>query len=271
MKEDRLLNELGDLARQADEAEKAHFDERWDRLAAGTLSPEEDAELRALASASPDFRETYEAFRPLGPDFQARMVAAATAELAPRPAPEQTRPRLLPFRPAAARVEVWLGAAASIAAVLFLFLHSPNAPLPVYKADLISGVQSQRGEPALPESLPVFVPGSLLTVNVRPLKPVEGPVEARGFVSPPHRNEDLSPLEPAPRFDIGDNGSVRLSGTLGREIQLPPGDWTIWIVVGRPGKIPSTEELAGRLTAIKAHSDWQAVPADLRVDDRAPP
>src|SRR5581483_237467 len=79
MNKDQLLGELGGLARQEREAEKARLDERWDRLAAGTLTPEEEAELKALAANSPEARETYEAFRPLGADFQARVVSAINA------------------------------------------------------------------------------------------------------------------------------------------------------------------------------------------------
>jgi hypothetical protein len=292
MNEDRLLKELGDLARQEDEADRARFDERWDRLAAGTLSPEEDAELRALASASPDLRETYEAFRPLGPEFQARVVEAA-AKLVQRPEPQPLPfprpaphvevwlgaeaaaelappPRVRPFR----RATAWLGAAAALAAGLFLVVHPPGAPLPplpIYKVDPILGVQSQRGEPTVSTGLPVFGPGSLLTVNARPSKPVEGPVEARGFVRPLSGGNAVVPLDPQPPFKI-ENGAVRLRATLGQEIRLTSGDWRLWIVVGRPGKIPTASALAEELRAGRAgRADWQAVPADLRVDDRAPP
>ena len=138
MNEDRLSRELGDLARQEDEAERARFDERWDRLAAGTLTAEEEAELKTLAGSSPEAQEAYEAFRPLGADFQARMVSAAAAELVnvqPSPPPEPP-PRVLPFRRAAARIEVWLGTAAAVAAGLFFFcLRTPASlpPLPGYE------------------------------------------------------------------------------------------------------------------------------------------
>ena len=91
---DRLLKELGDLARQQDEAERARFDERWDRLAAGTLTAEEEAELKALAEASPEDREAYEAFRPLGADFQARSGVARSAELASDCAAARLRSRV---------------------------------------------------------------------------------------------------------------------------------------------------------------------------------
>src|ERR1700704_3282793 len=100
---DRLLRELGDLARSESTAEEARFGDRWDHLAAGTLTAEEEAELKALAESSPEDRETYEAFRPLGADFQARVVSAINAERAkpaeaPRPQPQDPVPRVLPFR-----------------------------------------------------------------------------------------------------------------------------------------------------------------------------
>jgi len=280
MTEDELLKELGDLARREQEAELAFLDERWDRLAAGTLSAEEDAELRALAASSPAIRETYEAFRPLGAAFQARVTAATTAELArgPAPGPEEDAPqpepqkpgaRVLPFR-GVPRSLTWLGSVAAAAAVLFFFLHSPAAPLPVYTAALDGGARAMRGgEPVPAKGLPVFVPGSLLTLRAQPPKTVEGPVEARVFFGPLAGDGDLHPLGTP---TIAKSGAVRFQGTLGQEIQLPSGTWRIWIVVGRPGKLPSVAELAAALSTGQTRRDgWQALSADLRVDDRAPP
>src|SRR5436305_14630439 len=124
---DRLLRELGDLARSETKAEEARFDERWDRLAAGTLTAEEDAELKALAASSPEAREAYEAFRPLGADFQARVVSAINSEKSPKPQPLPQPlplpqpPQPLPFRPAR-RIEVWAGLAAAVAAGVFFLV-----------------------------------------------------------------------------------------------------------------------------------------------------
>lgn len=284
MTEDELLKELGDLARREQEAEVAFLDERWDRLAAGTLSAEEDAELRALAASSPEIGEVYEAFRPLGADFQARVAAAATAELARGPAPQPVEDAPQPEQKSGARVLLfpgvfrplaWLGSVAAAAAVLFLFIHKPPMPLPVYEARLEGGAQAMRGgEPGPAKGLPVFVPGSLLTLNVRPRQAVEGPassVEARGFLGPLSGSGEILPWKPEPPFEIK-GAFVHLRGTLGQEIQIPPGMWRIWIVVGRPGKLPSADELAAALSTRQTRRDgWQALSADLRVDDRAPP
>jgi hypothetical protein len=265
MSEDRLLRELGHLAREEEGADKTRLDERWDRLAAGTLTAEEEAELLALSETSPEAREAYEAFRPLGADFQARIVEAAAAEL-PKP-----KPSPLPFRPA--RIGGWLTAAAAVAACLFVLLRSP-APmpaLPVYTAELSGGVQTMRGdEPDPAGRQPAFGPGSILTLVARPEKSIDGrELDARGFFSPQTGKADLTPWKP--EIKIVDNGAVRLSGTLDDEIQLSPGAWTVWVVVARKGKIPSVSELQSELLAGRTqHSDWQALHVDLLVEDRPP-
>jgi hypothetical protein len=275
MTEDRLLNDLGDLARREEEAERAGLDERWDRLAAGTLTAEEEAELRALAASSPAAREAYEAFRPLGADFQARVVGAIkTEQPEPRkPAHTESRSRFRSFRRDPGRLEVWLGAAAAVAAVLVFLVRGLTAlpPLPVYTADLEGGTQAFRGEPASSSDPQVFVPDSLLTLEVRPQQPVEGPVEVRGFLAPAAGAGEIVPWQPETGFEVA-GGSVRLRGTVGREIQLPPGTWRLWIVVGRPGEVPGESEIVDALLSGRTRQeDWQAISADLRVADRASP
>jgi hypothetical protein len=264
MSEDRILRELGHLAKEEGETEKARLDERWDRLAAGTLTPEEDAELRALAESNPEMREIYEAFRPLGAEFQARIADGITGELQKTASPPQkSLPRILTFRPATLRRVGWLTAAAA-AAGLFLLLRSPAPlpPLPAYTAELSGGIQTFRGEER-PPGPPVFALGSTVTLVVRPQQPVTGEVEARAFLA---RGAKWIPWES--RIEIS-NGSVRLRGELGRKIL--PGDRGIWVVIGRPGKIPSMDELQAELKNGRTrHEQWQAVYTDLRIVDRPP-
>ncbi len=261
MNKDQLLGELGGLARREGEAEKARLDDRWDRLAAGTLTPEEDAELKALAESSPEARETYEAFRPLGADFQARMVSAINAERAgdaPQVAPSEPRSRVLPFRRAVRRIEVWLGASAAVAAGVFFFLRTPAVlpPLPGYVlASSPGGPSEYRG----PESGPV-APGSPVELRVRPQRAVRGKVEAHGFLS--CGGGDLSPWSLKP-LDINENGFMILQGILGKDVR-PGSSCEVWIVAARPGKVPGdlqTELRAGRT----GNADWQAVSTHLDV------
>jgi hypothetical protein len=265
--DDRLLRDLGELARQEGEDDQARFDERWDRLAAGTLTAEEEAELAALAASSPEGKEAYEAFRPLGADFQARMVAKVRAELVSAPPPEpppvepdKPRSRVLPFRGVAGRIEVWLGAAAAVAASLFFLVRPPALPpLPGYDADKPVFQSEYRGTGAT-----AAIPGSQVTLKVRPRTPVTGDLEARGFLS--CAGGDLRPWQPPPSLNRKENGIVTLRGRLDKQLQ--PGDCEIWTVVARPGKLPKdlpAELRAGRIGT----ADWRAVSTKLEV--RLPP
>lgn len=262
MNEDRLLRDLGHLM-QEQETSQVRLDERWDRLAAGTLTAEEESELRALAGTSEEAREAYAAFRPLGADFQARMVERISAELgtqAPE-APETPEPRgrLLPFRPAV-RWGGWVTTAAAAAATLFLVVRDPSyPPLPAYAAEIGPGVQENRGETEPAKGTPIFVPGSQLVLVVQPQQPqgVQGPLEAHAFREVPKGGGELS-WEPVPGFRVttGANGFMRLRGTLGEEIQLPLGTWRLCVAVSRPGKAPSEREISSALRTEQAAS-WQ--------------
>ncbi len=261
MSDDFLLKELAQVIRDREAEERGRFDERWDRLSAGELSPEEEAGLRTLAETSEDARAAYEAFRPLGPDFQARVVQAIQEQ---RPAPKP-----LPFwrsTPQPFRWAGWSAAAAIAAAALFFMVRGPASypHLPVYTAELSRGDQQFRGGTETATSVPVFSSGSLLTFNVRPEQAVTDRVEAYAFAD--RGEEELVPLG---RLPGSENGSVRLQGTLGQEIPLPPGTWRLWVVVGRLGKIPAEEDLRAELRAGRTrHQDWQAVSRELRVEER---
>lgn len=254
MNEDRLLRELGDLAREEERANRARLDERWDRLAAGTLTPEEEAELRALAETSPEAREAWEAFRPLGPEFQARMVEKIAAEL-----PKERRARLLPFRPAV-RIGGWVTAAAAAAAVLVMLLR-PGVPLPEYTiASVAGGFSEIRGEQ--PRD---FAPGDRIEVRLRPAQESRpGRLEGRLFLL---RDRELRSLETG--IETYPGGAVSLKGALGPD--LDRGTWTLWAVVGRPGDLPDPgvlQSLAARDEARR--EDWHAVSTDIRIRPRGP-
>jgi hypothetical protein len=267
MNQDPLLRELAQVIRDQEDEDRSRLDERWDRLSSGQLSAEEEAELHALAKSSTEARQAYEAFRPLGPEFQARVVQSIREQsLVPATTPATARPpaKLLPWPSRTVRWAGWSTAAAA-AAALFLLLRAPATlpPLPVYTADKpTGGVQVFRGQ--TDSSRPVFTPGSAVTLVVRPEQSVSGPVEVRAFLA---RGGELVPWQP--EIEIS-NGSVRLRGELGREIA--PGDWRLWVVVGRPGKIPDTGELVDEWRAGRVRNEhWQAVYANLRVAHQPPP
>ena len=252
--EDLLLSELADLARQ-DGADKARLDERWDRLAAGTLTAEEEAQLRALAESSPEAREAWEAFRPLGPEFQARVVEKIAAEL-----PRERRARLLPFRPAA-QIGGWVTAAAAAAAVLVVLLR-PSAPLPEYRIASVTGASEMRGEQP-EEPVGEFAPGEPIKVVLHPEGESSGSLEAQLFLQ---SGDELRHLETQSETS---EGAVKMKGSLDPDLQA--GTWTLWAVVGRPGDLPDLAELRSLVAQGEVRRrDWVAVSQDVRIQPRGP-
>jgi len=257
MSEDELLHTLGNLAR---------YDERWDRLAAGTLTPEEDAELRALAATDADAREAYEAFRPLGAEFLARIQESIAAPAVAKPANAAPSAKVLPFGRRAGKIGGWIAAAAAIAAMLTFFVRPPA--LPDYAlAELSGGTRATRG--AAPEAA-AYAPGDRFQVALRPQTGVKAgaALEAQAFLGAGLDAQGaLRRVAIESRFDSA--GSVKVEGTL--DPDLVPGDWTLWLIVGRPGAAPAADALPSRLAAAPARGrGWVAVPVPLRIGSRAP-
>lgn len=255
---DPWLRELAKVSREKQDEERNRLDERWDRLSSGDLSPEEEAELRTLAETSEEAREAYEAFRPLGPEFHASVVGAIREQgLVPEAeSPEETPAKLLPLPKRTAQFAGW-GSLAAVAAVLLVMIMRPAAPISSYMAELEGGDRPFRGSAAEIDNGPkVFSPGSLLTLRAEPLEPFERPskVEARGFaVSGPK----LILLQM--KTEVAENGILHLRGEIGKEIPLTSGNWKIWIVVCRPGKLPAVDEVRGKLNVGRIqHTGCQA-------------
>ncbi|HKI04367.1 MAG TPA: hypothetical protein VKK31_20485 [Thermoanaerobaculia bacterium] len=266
MNDENWIRELTKITLEQQE-EESQLDERWDRLSSGELSPEEETELLALAETSEEGRKAYEAFRPLGPEFQASVVRTIRKKRKKRTLWEfladhwKALANLLPL-PRSAQF-AGLGTAAAVAVVLIHLGRIPPSPPPIpppipdYVKESLQGDQDSRGKGGPSTSLPVFSPGSQLSLILGPQQDVTGPVEAHAFLTD---GEDVVPWKPEPPLDIAGSGVVRLRGTLGQEIQLPLGVQTIWIVISRPGKGPSARNLQAELKAKRTRdADWQAV------------
>jgi hypothetical protein len=268
MSDDEWLRRLAQVNREEQEAERSRLDESWDRLSAGELSPEEEAALRRLGESSEEAREAYEAFRPLGPEFQAGVVRALQERMAPPasaaspPAVPRPPAPVVPFRRLGRQGGVVAATAAimAIAAALVLLLLLPGHRTPIsdygYAAELSGGVQALRGAPSTSRT---FVPGSSFELVVRPRTAVAGPVEVRCFL---RRGAELRPW-PAPA-EVTAEGLVRIAGTVGREIAIPPGESTLWVVVGRPGKLPDAALLSKEGPA--GSRDWTSLKVPLKAD-----
>jgi hypothetical protein len=258
MSEDRLLRDLGQLAREREAEEAARLDERWDRLSHGALSPEEEAELRALAESSPEAHEAYEAFRPLGPDFQAGVVQ----KLQQARAKETPPARVLPFRRLTSRIAGWGALAASVAAaVLIVFLRAP-APLPEYASlGVTGGSSAYRGETGEARA---FAPGDRVQVVLQPRTAASGapPLEAGCFLV---RDGEARRLEV--RSEIEPSGSIRMTGRVPADVR--PGGWTLWAVAGRAGDLPGPEEIRSQAGREVRQRDWVALAREVRIRPRS--
>jgi hypothetical protein len=202
------------------------------------------------------------------------MTAALAAEMGTR----EPAARLLPFRPAVVRLGGWLAAgAAAAASILLLLLRSPAilTPLPSYTADMKGYTSADRGDAAKPERY-VYPEGSQLTFCARPATAVRDPVDARFCFS---RSSELVTCQPPPGLELMPKGKVCLHGRIGTDIRLTPGDYTVFLVVGRPRAVPRDEELgpavlarmrAERLGRRAPPAPWDAVSVPLRVQGRSP-
>lgn len=253
MSDEIWLRELAQVNREQHEDEQDRLDGRWDRLSRGELSPDEEAELRALAGTSEEAHAAWEAFRPLGPEFHASVVQKVRKQ-----GLEKSK-KLLPFR---RRIAGWSAVAALAAAASVMLVLRPLAPLPDYSLE-VTGVSASRGDE--PETAPVLVPGNRFEVTVRPATEVArgSKLEAYCVLA---QDRELRPLEV--RSEIVPAGLVRMTGSLGHDV--PPGAWTLWAVVGRPGKLPDPAASTFSTGARVRQRDWVAVPKDIRIQDQPP-
>ncbi len=285
MDDPRLLRDLARTARE-EEAEESRRWERWDRLNDGALAPEEEAELRALAATSVEAEQAFEAFRPLSPEFRARMVAKIGPLVKGNAAPEEIAPSLEPpirvGRPRVGREEErargfffpWWRAGfigsglATAAAALFLLLRLPA--LPVYTLAVQPGVITSRGDETAPEGPIVLAPGDPFEAYATPeeLLSSREPLDVLGFlVAGALSGGDFQRLETLKIVEPDPGGALRLAGTV--PSSQAPGPATLWIVVGYRGKLPRPDELA----ALPSDRNfqvryWVAIPRPIEI--RAP-
>jgi hypothetical protein len=279
MSDENWIRELAKAHRERQAEEEGQLGKHWDRLSSDELSAEEEAELLALAKASEEGRESYEAFRPLGPAFHASAVKAiqeqaiqeqAEKTIQEKKAARQKPPaRLWPF-PIPAQLAGWSAAAAAVAAAvlvrLFLFPPAP-LPLPIYSSLEIHGDQAFRGEESSPAEVTVLAPGDHFQGQLQLETSSQAKdLEAQYFLI---RGQDLRRLEAKSEIDPG--GAVKISkGLVQRDLSLGP--WTLWAVVGRRGKLPEPSELRRLSAKAPIHRrDWVAVPKEIRIQPREPP
>lgn len=260
MNDDPLMRELGRVAAEEEEADRSRY-AAWERLSAGELSGEEEAALAKQAETSAEARLAYEAFRPLGPEFEARMVRTLVAAPdLPAAGGVVTPAARASTLPRYARRFGWLAAAATIAASLVLLVVTWRAspPLPAYALEISGGLRTTRGAAA--GSMPIFRRGSEITVVLRPSTQAAGRTEARCCFlvrGEAWRSWPLAAEQSGQSF--------RFTGSL--DSGLEAGEWRLWAAVGRPGSLPDEAALPSRLRqGGEQHPGWQAAAKDFIVE-----
>ncbi len=275
MSEDRGIARLARRSREQAADGEARYPGHWDQLASGTLEPAAAERLRAAGEDSEEARAAYEVFRPLGADFQARMVdrlqvlaeshaeSADAAGDAPEAAPVPP-PAVSSLLPARARRGWPLAAAAALATVAFglqwLVARDGGAPLPRFGLE-VDGIAFERSRSETPP-VAVLAAGSSFAVLLSPEAEVEGAVGARFFAvrDGRWRRFDLE-LRPAP------TGALRFAGKMAGELVLEPGRWMLVAAVGRPRTLPSEAEIRERHAAgdDAPTGGWQLLEVPVKV------
>ncbi|HVJ94898.1 MAG TPA: hypothetical protein VM580_34185 [Labilithrix sp.] len=125
--------------------------------------------------------------------------------------------------------------ALALAAAVALWVGTRNEGLPPYQLSVQGGTSDWRG-PALetPDRLDVRADGSL-ELLLRPERPVTRPIQARAFATRDGVERELP-------VDMSSQGVARVKGRV--DVLFGPdagvGPWTIAIVVGDAGRVPSS-------------------------------
>lgn len=242
--ERRLIEELGRLERESDP------EGRWRRRTYATASAEEDAERRAAVQSSEQARLDDELFRPLGEDFHARVVqrlAARQQEQAPAPeSPAKER-----FKPAARSRRhfppSWLAAAAVLVLAVGagLVLRPRGPALPDYTVDLDGMEREERSSPTAPtDGVRTFIIGGRFDLTLRPTEKFTEELRWRYFL----QDSEGHVQRWKPDAELAPNGAVKIEGTIGEDIDLPFGNWTLIAAYGTIA-LPEADDLdadAGR-------------------------
>jgi hypothetical protein len=238
-----IERQLGQAARERATEELARLDARWDALAGGALTPEEVAELAALAGADAEKTLAAEAFRPLGPAFEARLVGNLAAQLRGEAAPP-IAPPVAPVRGPRRRLWAGLAALAAAAGVTGLWLRLPAAGMPAYTLAAVGAADERGNEAPGPAAPVVLVPGAAFELVLTPEQAQTTPLEARFYRQAEGGLEELAfEVERSPQ------GALRVRCRVGAPACVPATSGSLWTVLGRPGRLPTAAELAALASA----------------------
>jgi hypothetical protein len=267
--EDRLLGELARTGAEEDDIARERLDERWDRLSSGELSEQEAAELMALAEASEEGHQAFEAFRPLGEEFYQRVSDQALGALAasstagkPKQASEAAEPERSgaggsrspkpPEESSTVRRGPWIWRRldplpSAIAAVLIVAVGSgiwwamASQTWPAYSVEGLTGSATLRGDENAGSECPTYRPGDAVNVVLRPRTAVDD-VLGGFFRARCASSADLSDsysLSPFSEYEMGvsEKGVASLEGIVAPRragfsspCAAQPGEPEVWTI-----------------------------------------
>jgi hypothetical protein len=271
-----LLDQLSQAAREQAIEEKNRLDSRWDRLAAGRLSPEEHDELLGEADVSGEAYEAYQAFKPLGPAFEKQVAAAILArqqaEAEERLAAADEAAPALPvpvpaMSPPPARKAWYLGGLGSVVmAAMAAVLLYPVAPLSSYAPKKLAGIPEDRGSVAaevVGGDTPVYYSGNVIELVAETRRKPAGKLDARLLYVGEDGRLQRSDLGP----EIEQKGGlVAFSPIVGDDLELSPGTWKLVMVIARKGKFPGDRTILEAVESDGQHAKyWQILVWQIKI------
>lgn len=274
--DDTLLRELAAAVRDEqndDNPEQAVWlDSRWDELAQGNLDDAGQEALQALAAESEDGQKALAAFQPLDADFRTRLTRRLEEKVQEKaqPEPVQQKPvnRVRSGRSSRRRFAPAAAALVALAAAALFFIRGPQqAAFPAYELEVLGGDQATRSTTAAATERRVLSNGSRLEIIARPATALEETAEAKLFSNGDSNGGGDNWSEIAVPVDVAASGAVRVAGEIGRDLMLPPGEQTLWLVVGRPGRLPDADVIAGLGDRKTAQGEgWTALSAQVSIE-----
>jgi len=262
MKTNDLLAEIKNIALEDEAVLNGIVDSTYERLAEGSLSEDERAFLESTAQEDNLSSLAFEAFSPLGEDFEEGVtdeivgylsVDEASAEVAtPAQKKESWVERLSQIF--SVRILVPALSFCAVAALILPTGVNDNA-LPLYTFEMVSSDQVLRsGSGQGTQHVSQFSVGSLLDVIVRPKQPTNADVEVKTYLI-----ESMTAREVNLGSKRSTSGAFRIKATIGEQFAKQSGLYELLVIVAPKGEFPSVEELRTvvRSGEPDASSVWQ--------------
>ncbi len=247
-RDESLMALAGEAARRERDAEP---DPRWDALAYGEL---DDAEREALREAAGEDFDALEALFTGGDAAAQEAQVDALLDRIEAPAPSAA----VPLRRSRWRLVGGAAAAVMLAAAAWLIFvpPRPSVSAPVYELEVSGGQRDVRGTET--EDGPRRLgPTARLTLSLVPEVAADPSITAVAFA---RGAGGARPLALA--FERSETGSFRWAGGAS-ELGLPPGDWTLVLLVGPEDALPHD---ADALAEAEARDGVRALQVDVRVE-----